>query len=338
MLSGEEKENRMERVLITGASGFVGGHLAEQLVADGVSVRALVRDPSKLPSGIATRCDIVQGDVLDESLFRRALENIDTVFHLAAILGPSHLSIARYRSVNAGSVDMLMRLSRSIRTIRRIVLVSTVGVLGPLNPREIACEGTPPRPENRYEVTKLEGEEIALAASRDGLPVVIARPAWVYGPCDTRTLKLFRMIARRRFAIVGSAQNRQHPIWIGDLIEGLVRCGTTPGIEGRVYHLAGPEIMTVESLCEQVAEAAGVRIPRFRIPLRAVLIPAYTIEWLFKLLGGEPPVDHRKVDFFRVNRAYSIDRARKDLGWEPTTLFRDGIARTLAWYRQNGKL
>ncbi len=328
----------MERVLITGASGFVGGHLAERLIEDGVSVRVLVRDPSKLPPGIATRCDIVRGDVLDETLFRRALEDVDTVFHLAAILGPSHLPIERYRAVNATSVDTLMRLSRSIETIRRIVLVSTVGVLGPLNPREIACEGTPPRPENRYEITKLEGEEIALAASREGLPVVIARPAWVYGPRDTRTLKLFRMIARRRFAIVGAARNRQHPIWIGDLVEGIERCGSTPGIEGRVYHLAGPEIISVESLCEQVAEAAGVRIPRFRIPLRAVMIPAYAVEWFFKLLGGEPPVDHRKVDFFRVNRAYSIDRARNDLGWEPATHFRDGIARTLAWYRQNGNL
>lgn len=329
----------MNKVLVTGATGFVGGHLVDRLLKEGKDVRLLVRDSRKITGDILDQVDCIQGDILDKDSVKQAVDGVDTVFHVAAVLGPSYLSIDHYRAVNAESVRILIDACQMVQdSIRRVVFVSTVGVLGPLRDHETACEGTPPKPENKYEITKLEGELVALDAAKNGFPIVIARPAWVYGPRDTRTLKLFRMIARKRFFVVGPARNRQHPIWIGDLIDGLIRCAVTPGIEGRVYHLAGPDILSVKALCEHIANAVSVSLPAFSIPMWGVLIPAYLIEWLYSLWGGEPPVDHRKVDFFRVNRAYSIERARTELGWEPSVHFPDGIAQSIAWYREAGEL
>ncbi len=329
-----DSELILRNVLVTGASGFIGAHLACRLASMGVAVRGLLRNTSRpvIPlQGVSE----VHGDITDVESLKHAVKGVDTVFHSAGMLGPAHAPMEAYRAVNALGTENLIRVCRD-QGIQRFVHISSVGVLGPIPPRTNACEGTPPRPQDRYEITKLEGEEIALTAAKEGFPAVIARPAWVYGPGDRRTLKLFRMIARRRFMIIGKADNKQHPVWIQDLVDGLLRCAQVPGIEGRVYHLAGPEILTVEKLCSTIAEAAGVTISPLRPPVALIRTPALLLEKLFSLWGGDPPVDHRKVDFFLVNRAYSIKRAKAELAWNPKMKFAPGVVQTIAWYREKG--
>ena len=328
--------------LVTGASGFVGSYLVRQLAENGVRTRALIRSSPGLLSmegePVHGSVEIFTGDISDPDSLAGAVEGCDTVFHVAAVLGPAHLPLETYRRINAGGTSNVIRACRRCGGVERMVHVSSTGAIGPVPPHQVACEGTPPRPEDKYEITKLEGEEIALQASREGFPAVIARPAWVYGPGDARTLKLFRMIARRRFLLVGKARNKQHPVWIHDLVQGLLRCATVPGIEGRVYHLAGPEIMTVETLCRTAARAAGVSILPLRPPLWLAGFPGYLVEAVYSFLGGEPPIDHRKVNFFRVNRAYSILRAREDLEWEPRMTFEEGVRLTIEWYRRHHRI
>ncbi|MBN1551501.1 NAD-dependent epimerase/dehydratase family protein, partial [bacterium] len=287
----------MNQVLVTGATGFIGSHLTRSLLKMGITPRILIRNPEKAAELGLLGAQIVTGDLHDVEKLNDAVSGIDTVFHAAAILGPAHTSLEKYRSVNVTGTENLMDACRQKSDLQRFVHVSSVGVLGPLPSREIAGEGTPPKPVDFYEMTKREGEEVALAAARKGFPAVIARPAWVYGPGDTRTLRLFRMIAKRRFLIIGKASNKQHPVWIGDVVEGLIKCATVTGIEGRVYHLAGPDYMSVEKLCMTVADATGCAIPRFRPPLWSIYFPALLIEKLFRLWGGQPPVDTRKVEF-----------------------------------------
>ncbi|MBN1356545.1 NAD-dependent epimerase/dehydratase family protein [bacterium] len=328
----------MHRVLITGATGFIGRHLTVRLVETGIAVHALfrTRKPDRFP--VQGEIQWIKGDIRDGSGLADAVRGVDTVFNTAAVLGPPGLKDRIYLATNRDGVQNIISACRSAGSVERMVQVSSVGVLGALKPRERACEGTPPRPLDIYERSKLAGEEIALEAARDGFPVVIARPAWVYGPGDTRTLKLFRRIAHRRFFISGPAQNKQHPVWISDVVDGLIRCAVTPGIEGRVYHLAGPEVLTVETLCRTVAEAAGVNLRKFRPPVWLVLPAAYAVEKLFAAWNGNPPLDRRKLWFFTIHRAYSIERAKEELGWEPELKFADGIARTLKWYREHGQI
>lgn len=326
--------------VVTGATGFVGSHLALELIRRGESVRGFVRNAS-LPMAAelaAAGVELFEGDITDEQAVKAALEGAETVFHAAAVLGPANLDPAVYRAVNSDAVQTVMDACGASGTVTRFVQVSTVGVLGPLPPKTRADEGTPPHPVDIYEVTKLEGEERVLSAVRNGFPAVIVRPGWVYGPGDTRTLKLFRMIARRRFMMIGKAENKQHPVFIDDLINGIILAGTTPDIEGRVYHLCGPEIPTVNELCQKIAHAAGVTLWPLRPPVQAIRMPAWLIGKLFALFGVEPPVDHRKADFFIINRAYSIQRARDDLGWIPVVPFDDGIQKTIQWYRDKGMI
>jgi nucleoside-diphosphate-sugar epimerase len=331
-------DRKITRALVTGATGFLGSNLVRELTRRNITVRGLVRNMEKAESMGLKDVEWVEGDIVDGRGLDKAVAGADTVFHAAAVLGPAALKPADYRAVNVQGVKNMIAACRTAGCVDRFVHVSSVGVLGPLEPRQKACEGTPPKPDDIYEITKLEGEMAALEAAEEGFPAVIARPAWVYGPGDRRTLKLFRRIAHKQFFVVGKAQNKQHPVWIEDVIDGMIRCAVVPGIEGRVYHLAGPQTMKVQILCETVAEAANVKLCRIRPPFWLVMLAAYPIEWLFALWRGNPPLDHRKVDFFIVNRAYSIQRARDELGWVPKMKFSDGIAKTIAWYRDNGDI
>jgi nucleoside-diphosphate-sugar epimerase len=329
---------KMRRVLVTGATGFIGSHLAKTLTGMHIDTTGMARNPEKAATLTTSGVQIIRGDVTEIDSLREAVKGIDTVFHAASVLGPASLDDEVYRKINAGGTANLIRACRENGRIERFVHVSSVGVLGPVGPKETACEGTPPNPKDIYEITKLEGEEIALQAAEEGFPAVIARPAWVYGPADTRTLKLFKMIAHRKLVIVGKAQNRQHPVHVSDLVNGLIRCAQIENIEGKVYHLAGPDIIRVQKLCRLIADAADVKLPSFTLPLWTVLVPALAVEKLFSLWGGDPPIDHRKVDFFRIHRAYSIRRAEKELEWKPSIPFKDGIQQTIKWYRENGIL
>ena len=335
MTAAKFSSRSMKTVLITGATGFLGKHLTQRLSGGEFEVRVLIRNKNQANDLSAPNVQVYIGDVTQPETLAPAVQGADTIIHSAGMLGPAHAPIEEYRKVNAEGTQNLIDASRTAGSVERFVQVSSVGVLGPGKPKEIACEGTPPKPTNTYEITKLEGEEIALDAARTGFPAVVVRPAWIYGPGDTRTVKLFRMIAKKRFFIVGKAHNRQHPVYIDDVVSGVIRSAEIQGIEGRVYHLAGPDIVKVETLCQTVADELKVKLPPFRIPRWVVLTPAYAVEMLYSIWGGDPPVDHRKVDFFMIERAYSISRAKKEMGWEPQTRFKDGIAQTIQWYREN---
>jgi dihydroflavonol-4-reductase len=220
--------------------------------------------------------------------------------------------------------------------VRRVVHCSTVGVHGDVE-HPPANEDAPLKPGDIYQVTKLEGEQVARqAAARTGAEVVIARPTGIYGPGDKRLLKLFRGVARRRFAVLGSGRIFYHLTYIDDLIEGFRLCGEVPGAAGRTYILAGGEVTTLNELIGIVADTAGVPPPSRHLPVWPFWMAGAACEALCAPFGIEPPLYRRRVDFFTKSRAFDISRARQELGFAPAVSLRDGITRTLAWYRDAG--
>ena len=200
-----------------------------------------------------------------------------------------------------------------------------------------AAEDAPLAPGDVYQRTKLEGERAARDASKaKGIEVVIARPTGIYGPGDRRLLKLFRGVARRRFVILGDGRIFYHLTYIDDLAEGFRLCATVPGAAGRTYILAGGEVTTLNELTAIVAEEAHVPPPRLHLPVWPVWIAGAACEALCAPLGLEPPLYRRRVDFFTKSRAFDITRARQELGYAPQVGLREGIRRTLAWYRDAG--
>ncbi len=321
------------RVLVTGATGFTGGHLARALAGRGDEVRALVRTaaPELREAGIET----VTGDLRDSASLARAAEGVAVVYHIAAIYRQAGLREDAYRAVNAVGVRRVIEAAAA-GGARRVVHCSTVGVHGDVE-HPPASEEAPLRPGDVYQRTKLEGERVARQAAADtGVEVVIARPTGIYGPGDTRLLKLFRGVARRRFVILGDGRIYYHLTYIDDLVEGFRLCGEVPAAAGRTYILAGREVTTLNELAGLIAEEAGLAPPSWHLPVWPFWLAGAACEALCAPLGLEPPIYRRRVDFFTKSRAFDISRARAELGYAPAVTLREGIRRTLAWYRQAG--
>ena len=326
------------RALVTGATGFTGGHLARHLKARGETVRALVRAADARSAalealGIETRT----GDLTDASSIGRALADCEIVYNIGATYRQASASRDAYHAINARAVAALIEAAAGAG-VRRVVHCSTVGVHGDVE-RPPANEDAPLRPGDEYQRSKLEGERLGLeAAARTGVELVIARPSGIYGPGDRRLLKLFRGVARRRFVTLGHGEIYYHLTYVEDLAEGFRLCGAAPSAAGRTYILAGAEVTTLNELVRRVASAAGVAPPTLRLPVWPVWLAGAACEALCVPLGVEPPLYRRRVDFFTKSRAFDISRARAELGFAPAVGLDDGIRRTLAWYREQGWL
>lgn len=329
------------RVLVTGATGFTGGHLARHLAQRGDEVRALVR---RIPPVVDAEAGLdrwmppiayVAGDLRDSASVQRAAAGVDVVYHIAAIYRQAGLKDAEYRAVNAEAVRTVIEAAGR-GGARRVVHCSTVGVHGDIE-HPPAGEEAPLKPGDVYQQTKLEGEEIARDASRDtGVEVVIARPTGIYGPGDRRLLKLFRGVARQRFVILGDGRIFYHLTYIDDLVEGFRLCGEVPQAAGRTYILAGGEVTTLNDLVRIAADEAGVPPPTLHLPVWPFWLAGAACEAICGPLGMEPPIYRRRVDFFTKSRAFDISRARAELGYAPRVSLREGIGKTLGWYRAAG--
>ena len=325
------------RVLVTGATGFTGGHLARSLAARGQQVTALVRDEARAGDLKAAGLTLAAGDIRDAAAIERAATGADVVYHIAAIYRQAGLREDEYRAVNARAVATVIEAA-SRAGVRRVVHCSTVGVHGDVE-HPPAAEDAPLKPGDIYQVTKLEGEQIARdTAARTGMEVVVARPTGIYGPGDRRLLKLFRGVARRRFVVLGSGEIFYHLTYIDDLVEGFRLCGDVPGAAGRTYILAGGEVTTLNELIRLIAEVAGVDPPGWHLPVWPFWTAGAACEAICAPFGMEPPLYRRRVDFFAKSRAFDITRAREELGYAPEVTLREGIGRTREWYRKAGWL
>ena len=322
---------------MTGASGYTGGHLVAALRRLGLDVRALVRSQAQAAPLEALGASVVVGALEEPACLPGLVAGASAVIHAAAVYRTAGHPPRYYRDVNVGGTLALLEASAA-SGVSRFVHTSTVGVHGDVqNPP--ADEESTIAPGDVYQESKAEAEAAALRFGRErGLKVVVVRPGAIYGPGERRFLKLFRAIARGRYAVVGSGRPYYHPVYIDDLVAGFLLALFSPEAPGEAFILAGPRYVSQAELARLVARATGGSVLPFRVPAWPLQIAGSLVETVLTPLGIEPPLHRRRVDFWTKSRAFSIEKARRILGYAPKVDLEEGFALTAASYRERGWL
>jgi nucleoside-diphosphate-sugar epimerase len=326
----------MPTALVTGATGFTGGALTARLVRDGYSVTAFVRPTSKIDALRALGVEVCPIDITERDDVVRNMRRFDRVFHLAASYRTEHADRDVFRRVNVDATRYLLEAAGK-HGVGRFIHCSTVGVQGGIDDPP-ANEEYRIKPGDHYQESKLEGEQLALDFFRKGLPGSVIRPVGIYGPGDRRFLKLFKSVQSGWFVMIGSGKTLYHMTYIDDLVQGFVLVGDSPKALNQVFTIGGPEYTTIAELTRMVAGAVGVAPPRLRVPFLPIYAAAWSCEILCRPLGISPPLYRRRVEFFHLDRAFDISKARRLLGYQPKWPLSAGLAATAKSYRAAGWL
>ncbi len=326
------------KVLVTGATGFVGSHLAAALAKRGDDVFCLARRPEQAAFIASLGALSAPGSLEDVESLKVALRGVEQVYHLAGLTAAG--SEQEFLGVNeGGTLRLILAIRAAIPTLKRFVHVSSIAAVGPTSRGGRLTEDSPCRPLTAYGRSKLAGEAVVRHAV--GLPWTIVRPPVVYGPRDRELLRLFR-IARWGFApVFGLGSQELSLVYVTDLVEGIARAGVEPAALGQTYHLAHPDVLRSRDL----ARAIGRAVRGGRAPL-IVPVPATVAAPIVRVIGRAAAAAGRRTvvsedklaEFLAPAWGTSVAKAERELGWRPTHDLTGGVAETAAWYRSEGLL
>ncbi len=319
------------RVLVTGATGFIGSHLAQRLVDEGARVRVLVRRPAGLIHSLRDRVEIVSGDLLQPDRFVAATAACEVVFHVAGWLGrPPARPVAH--AINVTATQQLAQAARAAG-VRRFVYTSSIAVYGPLA-GGVITEDQPHWPVYTYAETKSLGEQAALRCATADFEVTILRPAMVFGPRGSAwTVLPVRLAQRHLPVLIGGGHGFSHPVYVDNLIDAYLLAAVCPAAAGRAFTLSDGDIEW-RDFFGRYAAMAGRRA--YSVPVALLRLAAPPIELLTRLLGRPAVVSHHSIGFLTGRARLSTDLARQLLGWSPRVPFDEALRRTEHWLRQTG--
>lgn len=295
----------------------------------------LVRPTSNMSHLSDLDAKLFEGDVTDPSSLTGLFKPGDWVIHAAGMLGQSGVPESTYYQLHVQGTQNILNAAAEAG-VSRILYVSSPGVLGPID-GEPADEAAPPDPSNPYERSKAAAERVTLDFASRGLPIVIARPEFIYGPGDMHVFGLFQAVQRGLFFYIGNGQAVCHPTYIEDAVRGMVLC-LDKGNPGEIYHITGLRPVTFREYGETIAEVLGVRPPWLRLPKPIAWTGAAVLEAIGKITGITPPLSRTGVAFFSENRRFSWQKARQQFGYQPQVDLAEGIRRTVAWYQKQNLL
>jgi len=323
--------------LVTGASGFVGSHLvAELLATEGESVRALVRRAESAAELHGAEVRI--GDVRDSAIVQEAIQGVDVVYHCAVAAGPTYSSREAYDVALTGARNVLEGLRRTGKG--RAVLLTSSLVIG-ARPFDGATEDLPYQRTGDPAIdAKIEIEQMAWEYEQHyGVEVTVLRPGFIYGPRDRRNLpQMIQALRNGRFAYIGSRDNIIPMVYISDMIQALRLAARTPGARGRAYHVTDGSRTTIGEFIDYLAELLGCPPPRKVIPFWIPYLGCLLFESLatLHLYRGPAPINRIALNFLGYSRFLDITRARRELGYEPQVLYRDGLPLALKGSEMQG--
>jgi len=323
------------RILVTGANGFVGSHLVDELLRRGHQVRGLVRRTSDLRWLKGVDLDLAYGEVTDPASLSEAVRDVRMVYHVAGVTRARQRET--YYQVNQqGTLNLLEACLRNAPSLDKFVLVSSLAAAGPSPEGRLLRETDPPEPVSDYGRSKLLGEQEA-ARFMDRLPVTVIRPPAIYGPRDVDFLAYLRILKKGLRPLLGWHERRLGICYVGDVVAGTILAGESDRSAGQIYFVSGDRDCSWEELSAAMAAAPGAWTVKIRIPLFALHTAAALAEMFTPLFREAPTLDRRRAREMS-QQCWTCDwsKAADELGYEPAVKLEDGIRETVEWYREVG--
>ena len=330
--SGKPRAAARRVSLVTGGSGFLGHRLACALVARGDRVRVLVRDPASAADLAVLGVEVVQGDMTDEGSLRRAVAGVDRLFHTAGLVG-DWLDRRQAVEINVEGTRRLLAAAADAG-VTRAVHVSSLSVLGTKH-HHGTDEAGPYVYADAYTDSKIDGERVALELAEEGrLEVVVIRPGFVYGAGDNHVLRpLVERLRAGGFAFVGDGSKQLNTVYVGDVVRAALLADETPHAAGQVYNITDGRNTTLREFVTFITEYVGVPCPTRQVPGFAAKAAAALLETVARASGSKSPpaLNRGRLRFLHYNQRYSIEKARRELGYEPLVSYREGLPPALDW-------
>jgi len=326
------------RVMVTGASGFLGSHIAEQLAKEGHEVRVLVRNSSNRRFLADFPHEEAIGDVTDPASLPSALQEVDVVVHAAGLVKAR--SAAEFYAVNAqGTANLLAAVDQAAPHLRRFVYVSSLAAHGPSDDGQPRPPDSPPYPITVYGRSKLRGEELVQAWGRSDQAVIIRLPV-VYGPRDPQLLPFFRLARWRIAPLLMGGRNCISIIYVEDAARAIAQAASAEAdMSRKIYCTDDGNVYSWRDLLAAVEEAVGRRALRLSSPRWAFVATALLSETYGFFLRRAVSLTREKVlEMSQPFWVCSHETLRQDLGWSPQVGVKEGAKLTAAWYRRQGWL
>lgn len=330
------------RALVTGGTGFVGRHLVQRLCARGDTVRVMVRGAS-LPKAEDLRAmgaEIVQGDLLDPPSISLAAEGCEVVFHVAALVGAG-LPYQQFYRFNVDGTEHVLAACKHAN-VHRLVFVSTESVLVDFTDHagDEASVPYPPRYHDGYSETKAAAERAVLAAHEaGGVSAAIVRPCWVWGPGDLSILPaLLRLAKPGLFTWVGGSRKQTTTSHVENVVHGLILAAERAEAAGEIFFIGDDEAIAARELVTQLLATCGIERGWPSVPFSLGMLSARLFEGVHGLLrlGGQPALSRYGVALLGCEQRYSIEKAKRLLGYTPVVSIADGMAGLRTWVEEVG--
>ncbi|OAI55027.1 oxidoreductase [Planctomyces sp. SCGC AG-212-M04] len=320
-------------LLVTGATGLVGSHVVDRALAEGLRVRALVRDKTRAESLRARGVDVIEGEMTDQAALARCAPGVTHVIHCAAKVGDWG-PVEDYLAVNVAGLQALIDALAKSGSLQRFIHISSLGVY-PARDHYGSDESLPISATgiDGYTRSKVEAEQLVREFAHKGtLPAVILRPGFIYGPGDRSVLP--RLLERLRsgvFRYLGEKTQLMNNTYVGNLTGAIFLALNRDDLIGEVFNITDGRLVTKEEFVGTICDLAEIPRPQRTVRIRIANILANILETIWRWRGKKeaPILSQARIKFLGLNLDFCIDKARRDLGYNPQIDFQDAIAATM---------
>lgn len=325
--------------LVTGATGFLGSHIVEQLVQSGQRVRALVRPTSDTAFLDTLPVEKVGGDLSDQASLERACEGIEVVYHAAAEVSDWGPWAQFHRNTIEGTRNVARAALQA--SVRRFVHVSTIGAYGNITGDDAILDETAPLGRRLYRWSyygraKAQAEHVLWRLYEEqGLPLTVIRPSWIYGPRDhVIAPRLHRLLTRGRIAVLGDGNNAFYAVFAADLARACLMAADNERAIGQAYNCADGRPITQKDFLGLWAEEFHCSPPQRKVPYRLAMTAGFVCECIGRLFRFRhaPSITRHSVWILGRCVFFPTDKIRRELGWSPKTSYAEGVRCAVEWY------